>query len=86
MGLISIQNFSRDGGRIDREDLRLREQGERLAGLSYSMAGRLREALSMSLRLAEGASEADLKRSLRFRGPAADRFVVVEPLRIVGAR
>jgi DNA polymerase III subunit delta len=64
-----------DGPAATLSYLRLREQGERLAGLSYSMAGRMREALAMSLRLAAGASEADVKRGLRFRGPSADRFV-----------
>jgi DNA polymerase-3 subunit delta len=69
--------------------LRLREQGERLAGLSYSMAGRMRDALSISLRLAEGASEADVKRGLRMPGKAADRLIAdvarSDPDRLRGA-
>ena len=45
--------------------LRLRQQGERLSGLTYLMAQRLRDALGLSLRLAAGESAADLKRGLR---------------------
>jgi DNA polymerase III subunit delta len=78
-----------DGPAATLSYLRLRQQGERLAGLSYSMAGRMREALAMSLRLAAGASEADVKRGLRFRGPSADRFVAdvarSDPERLRGA-
>jgi DNA polymerase-3 subunit delta len=55
--------------------LSLREQGERLPGLTYVMAGRLREALTVSLRLAEGESVADVKRGLRMPPRAAERFV-----------
>ncbi len=55
--------------------LRLRQQGERLAGLSYLMAGRLREALSISLRLASGESVAEVKRGLRMPARAAERLV-----------
>ena len=55
--------------------LRLREQGERLSGLSYLMAGRLREALSISLRLSAGESTADVKRGLRMPAKAAERLV-----------
>ncbi len=55
--------------------LRLREQGERLAGLTYLIANRLRDALSISLRLAAGESAADVKRSLRMPSRAADRLV-----------
>jgi DNA polymerase-3 subunit delta len=55
--------------------LRLREQGERLAGLTYLMAGRLRDALAISLRLAEGESVAEVKRGLRMPARAAERLV-----------
>ena len=69
--------------------LRLRAQGERLAGLSYSMAGRMRDALAISLRLAEGASEADVKRGLRMPGKAAERLIAdvarSDPDRLRGA-
>jgi DNA polymerase-3 subunit delta len=55
--------------------VRLREQGERLAGLTYLMASRLRDALAVSLRLRAGESAADVKRGLRMPPRAAERFV-----------
>jgi DNA polymerase III subunit delta len=55
--------------------LRLRQQGERLSGLTYLMASRLREALVISLRLQAGESEAEVKRGLRMPPKAATRFV-----------
>ncbi len=55
--------------------LRLREQGERLAGLSYLMAQRLRDAIVVALRLQAGESVAEIKRSLRMPARAAERFV-----------
>jgi DNA polymerase-3 subunit delta len=55
--------------------LRLREQGERLAGLTYLIAGRLRDALAISLRLADGESVAEVKRGLRMPARAAERLV-----------
>jgi DNA polymerase III subunit delta len=55
--------------------LRLRQQGERLSGLTYLMASRLREALSVSLRLAAGESVAEVKRGLRMPPRAATRFL-----------
>lgn len=55
--------------------LRLRQQGERLAGLSYLMAGRLREALGISVRLTAGESVADVRRGLRMPPKAAERLV-----------
>jgi DNA polymerase III subunit delta len=55
--------------------LSLRQQGERLPGLSYLMASRLREALAVSLRLRNGESVADVKRGLRMPPRAAERFV-----------
>jgi DNA polymerase-3 subunit delta len=55
--------------------LRLRQQGERLAGLSYLMAGRLREALSISLRLLAGESVGEVKRGLRMPARAAERLL-----------
>jgi len=53
----------------------LREQGERLAGLSYLMAQRLRDALACALELRAGASTAAVKRKLRMPSRAADRFL-----------
>jgi DNA polymerase III subunit delta len=55
--------------------LRLRQQGERLSGLIYLMAQRLRDALAISLRLQGGDSVADVKRGLRMPARAAERFV-----------
>jgi DNA polymerase III subunit delta len=54
---------------------RLREQGERLAGLTYLMASRLRDALAVALRLQAGESPAEIRRGLRMPPRAAERFV-----------
>jgi DNA polymerase-3 subunit delta len=53
----------------------LRAQGERLGGLLYLMAARLREALAVALRLQAGESPAEVKRTLRMPARAADRFL-----------
>jgi DNA polymerase-3 subunit delta len=55
--------------------LRLRQQGERLSGLMYLMAQRLRDALAVAVRLQDGASVADVKRGLRMPPRAAASFV-----------
>jgi DNA polymerase-3 subunit delta len=55
--------------------LHLRHQGERIAGLTYLIAGRLREALSVSLRLQCGESAAEIKRTLRMPARAAERLI-----------
>jgi DNA polymerase-3 subunit delta len=55
--------------------LRVRRQGERLAGLTYLMAQRLREALAIALRLQAGESVGDVRRGLRMPPSAAERFV-----------
>ena len=55
--------------------MRLREQGERLSGLIYLMAQRLRDALYVSSRLQAGESAASVKRGLRMPSRAAERFV-----------
>ncbi|MCW3067654.1 MAG: polymerase delta subunit, partial [Solirubrobacterales bacterium] len=55
--------------------LRLRQQGERLSGLTYLMAQRLRDALSVALRLRDGEPVAEIKRGLRMPARAAERFV-----------
>ena len=55
--------------------LGLREQGERLSGLTYLMASRLRDALAISLRLQAGESAAQIKRSLRMPARAAERLI-----------
>jgi DNA polymerase-3 subunit delta len=55
--------------------LRVRRQGERLAGLTYLMAQRMREALQIALRLQAGESVGDVRRGLRMPPRAAERFV-----------
>ncbi len=69
--------------------IRLRAQGERLPGLTYLMAARLRDALSASVRLRAGESPAEVKRGLRMPSRAADRFLAdvvrTEPERLRGA-
>jgi len=64
-----------DAPEATRSYLRLRQQGERLAGLSYLTAQRLRDALAVSQRLQAGESVADVKRTLRMPARAAERFV-----------
>jgi DNA polymerase-3 subunit delta len=58
-----------------RSYLRLRSQGERLGGLVYLMASRLREAESVAVRLQAGEPPAQIKRTLRMPPKAADRFI-----------
>ncbi len=78
-----------DTAQATRLYLHLRGQGERLAGMTYLMAGRLREALSISLRLAAGESVAEVKRGLRMPARAAERLVAdvarSDPDRLRGA-
>jgi DNA polymerase-3 subunit delta len=58
-----------------RSYLRLRVQGERLSGLIYLMASRLREAEGVAVRLQAGEPPAEIKRGLRMPSKAADRFI-----------
>jgi DNA polymerase-3 subunit delta len=78
-----------DAVEATRSYLRLRQQGERLAGLSYLMAQRLRDALAVAQRLQAGESVADVKRTLRMPARAAERFVAdvarSDPERLRGA-
>ncbi len=64
-----------DAREATRSYLRLREQGERLSGLTYLMAQRLRDGLAIALRLQAGESAAEIKRSLRMPPRAAERFI-----------
>jgi DNA polymerase III subunit delta len=64
-----------DAREATRAYMRLRSQGERLAGLTYLMASRLREALAIALRLQAGESAAEIRRGLRMPPRAAERFV-----------
>jgi DNA polymerase-3 subunit delta len=67
--------------------LALRAQGERLPGLIYWMAERVRTALKVAQPLEEGTPEAQIKRGLRMPSRAADRLIAdarrtgAEPLR-----
>jgi DNA polymerase-3 subunit delta len=64
-----------DAADATRSYMRLRAQGERLSGLVYLMAQRLRDAEGVSARLKAGEPPAEIKRSLRMPPRAADRFI-----------
>jgi DNA polymerase-3 subunit delta len=64
-----------DGAAATRTYLELRAQGERLTGLLYQMARRVREALDVADRLETGESAAQVRRGLRMPSKAAERFV-----------
>ena len=64
-----------DARRATLSYLGLRQQGERLSGLSYLMAQRLRDALAIALSLSAGKSAAEVRRGLRMPARAAERFV-----------
>jgi DNA polymerase-3 subunit delta len=72
-----------------RSYLRLRTQGERLSGLVYLMAQRLRDAEGVSVRIHAGEAPAAIKRTLRMPPRAADRFIAdvarTEPERLRAA-
>lgn len=55
--------------------LRVRRQGESLAGLLYVMAARMRDALAVSARLARGESPGEIRKGLRMPPRAAERFL-----------
>jgi DNA polymerase-3 subunit delta len=64
-----------DAAEATRAYMRLRAQGERISGLLYLMAQRLRDAEGVAARLAEGESPAQIKRTLRMPPRAAERFI-----------
>jgi DNA polymerase III subunit delta len=64
-----------DGPAATRIYLELRAQGERLTGLLFQMARRLREAIDVADRLEAGESSAQVRRGLRMPPKAAERFV-----------
>jgi DNA polymerase III subunit delta len=64
-----------DTSEATRSYLRLRAQGERLSGLVYLMAQRLRDAEAVSVRLQAGEPPAEIKRGLRMPPRAAERFI-----------
>src|SRR5829696_6228465 len=66
---------ARDGAAAAHAYLELRAQGERLAGLLFTMARRLRDALDVATRLAAGESAAQVRRGLRMPPKVAERFV-----------
>jgi DNA polymerase-3 subunit delta len=55
--------------------LALRAQGERLSGLIYSMAQRVRIAIEIAEALEAGESASQVKRGLRMPSKAADRLI-----------
>ena len=69
--------------------LRLRRQGERIAGLAYLMASRLREALAVALRLQAGERPPRSSAACGCRSRAAERFIAdvarSDPERLRGA-
>ncbi len=78
---------ARDGPGATRAYLELRAQGERLAGLLYTIARRLRDALDVATRLAAGESAAQVRRGLRMPPKAAERFVAdVQRTDVTGLR
>jgi DNA polymerase-3 subunit delta len=66
---------SRDAPAAAASYLALRAQGERLSGLIYWMAGRVRTALQVAQALEQGQSAAQVKRGLRMPSRAADRLL-----------
>jgi DNA polymerase-3 subunit delta len=66
---------ARDGAAATRSFLELREQGERLAGLLFTIARRLRDALDVAERLDSGEPAAQVRRGLRMPPRIAERFV-----------
>jgi DNA polymerase-3 subunit delta len=66
---------ARDGAGATRAYLELRAQGERLAGLLYTIARRLRDALDVATRLEAGESAAQVRRTLRMPPKVAERFL-----------
>ena len=53
----------------------MRAQGERLPGLIYWMANRVRAAEQVALALERGEPASQVKRTLRMPGRAADRLI-----------
>ena len=64
-----------DAQAASRVYLTLRSQGERLPGLIYWMANRVRAAEQVALALERGEPASQVKRTLRMPGRAADRLI-----------
>lgn len=78
---------ARDGAAATRAYLELRAQGERLAGLLFTIARRLRDALDVATRLEAGESAAQVRRGLRMPPKAAERFLAdVQRTDVTGLR
>ncbi|HEY4280084.1 MAG TPA: DNA polymerase III subunit delta [Conexibacter sp.] len=78
---------ARDGASATRAYFELRAQGERLAGLLYTIARRLRDALDVAERIEAGESPSQVRRSLRMPPKAAERFVAdVQRTDVTGLR
>lgn len=78
---------ARDGAGAVHAYLELRAQGERLAGLLYTIARRLRDALDVATRLEAGESAAQVRRGLRMPPKAAERFLAdVQRTDVAGLR
>ena len=67
--------LSGDGQLATASYLALRAQGERLSGLIYWMAGRVRTALEAAQALERGDSVSQVKRGLRMPSRAADQLI-----------
>jgi DNA polymerase-3 subunit delta len=67
--------LSGDAAAASRTYLALRAQGERLPGLIYWMAQRIRTGLEVAHALEAGEPEAQVKRRLRMPSRAADRLI-----------
>jgi DNA polymerase-3 subunit delta len=55
--------------------IELRQQGERVTGLTYNMVRRLRDAVVVAEQLEAGQNAAQVKKTLRMPPRAADKFV-----------
>ena len=55
--------------------IELRQQGERVTGLTYNMVRRLRDAVAVAEQLHAGQSPAQVKKTLRMPPRAADKFL-----------
>jgi DNA polymerase-3 subunit delta len=67
--------LSGDRAAATRMLLALRSQGERLPGLIYWMSARLRQATRVAAELERGASQAQVRSTLRMPSAAADRLI-----------
>ncbi len=55
--------------------IELRQQGERVTGLTYNMVRRLRDAVAVAEQLQAGQNAAQVKKTLRMPPRAADKFL-----------